>query len=138
VVITTTQELLTNLRIRLAELKREKAEIGRDGFVLKVDSIRTRERMGVGSKFARFQVCFKPQNAKSESVLREVQWQVGRQGRLTPVGVIDPVVLAGAEITRVTLNNETWIKDMGLEIGSRVAVVRSGDVIPQITEVLQD
>jgi DNA ligase (NAD+) len=135
-IILTEEELLTRLRRRVFDLTHDKQEIGRDGFVLKVDRTIQRRELGLGSKFANFQVCFKPQNAKAESILREVRWQVGRQGRLTPVGVIDPVVLAGATITNVTLNNQSWIDDMGLKIGSRVMVVRSGDVIPQITEVL--
>jgi DNA ligase (NAD+) len=129
-------ELLNDLRISIANLTRDKQEYGRDGFVLKVDNVQSREKLGLGSKYANFQVAFKPQNAKTESVLREVIWQVGRQGRLTPVGRIDPVVLAGATIERVTLNNATWILEMGLKIGSRIVIMRSGDVIPKLVEVL--
>jgi len=119
------------------KLEERDPEIAMDGIVLKVDSCAQRRALGLGTKFAKFQVAFKFQNAKSESVLREVIWQVGRHGKLTPVGVIDPVILAGAEVRRATLNHLNWIREMGLKIGSRVAVVRSGDVIPQITEVLE-
>lgn len=111
-------------------------EIGMDGVVIKVDSIARRRELGYGSKFANFQVAWKAQNAKTETTLKEVVWQVGRQGRLTPVGIVEPVVLAGATIERVTLNNLTWIREMGLKIGSRVMLMRSGDVIPKIVEVL--
>jgi len=128
-----------DLKIALANaidsLNEPNPEIGRDGIVIKVDRCARRRELGLGSKFARFQVAYKLQNARAESVLRDVIWQVGRQGKLTPVGIIDPVVLAGATIERVTLNNATWIASMGLQLGCRVNVVRSGDVIPQITGV---
>jgi len=128
--------LRTELERAIAELAASDQEIGRDGIVIKVNSVKHRKQLGFGSKFANFQICFKPQNSKAESVLKEVIWQVGRQGRLTPVGIIEPVVLAGATIERVTLNNLSWIRDMKLRIGSRILVVRSGEVIPQIVEVL--
>jgi DNA ligase (NAD+) len=128
--------LRTGLEKSAAVLTMDNPEIGMDGIVIKVDSCAQRRELGYGSKFANFQVAYKAQNARTESVLKEVIWQVGRQGRLTPVGVIDPVVLAGATIERVTLNNLSWIRSMGLKIGSSVVVVRSGDVIPQIVEVL--
>jgi DNA ligase (NAD+) len=112
-------------------------EIASDGLVIKVNSRKLREQLGVGTKFANYQVAFKAQNARAESILRSVEWQVGRLGKLTPVATIDPVMLAGAQVTHATLNNFTWIQEMGLKIGSRVMVVRSGDVIPQIAEVLE-
>jgi DNA ligase (NAD+) len=76
------------------------------------------------------------QNARAESTLLGVTWQVGRSGKLTPVAEIEPVILAGAEVRRATINNISWISEIGLKLGSRIMVVRSGDVIPQITEVL--
>jgi DNA ligase (NAD+) len=136
VAVSNETELLAELAKFRLLLGNKDEEIGRDGIVIKIDSCARRRELGLGSKFANFQVAFKTQNAKSESVLLDVIWQVGRQGKLTPVGVLEPVVLAGATIQRVTLTNITWIRAMGLEIGSRVEVVRSGDVIPQITAVL--
>jgi DNA ligase (NAD+) len=122
----------------LAPMLTELQEIACDGLVLKVDSCSRRRELSVGTKFSNYQRCFKAQNARGESVLRHFTWQVGRQGHVIPVGIIDPLVLAGTTIERVTLNNARWIEDMGLKIGSRVVVVRSGDVVPQITEVLRD
>ncbi len=131
-------EELRNILTNAAELylAEKDPEVALDGLVIKVDSCAQRRQLGYGSKFANFQVAYKAQNAKTETVLRQVIWQVGRQGRLTPVGIVDPVVLAGATIERVTLNNLTWIQEMGLQIGSRVTIMRSGDVIPKIVEVL--
>ena len=132
------QDLPTILAKWQERLKESDPEIGMDGVVLKIDSCAQRRDLGVGTKFTNFQVAFKAQNARTESVLRSVDWQVGRHGKLTPVANIDPVVLAGAEVRRATLNHLNWIQDMGLKIGSRVMVVRSGDVIPQIVEVLDE
>jgi DNA ligase (NAD+) len=129
-------ELCAALVERVKSLSEKAPEIGRDGLVIKVDSCTRRVEMGVGSKYANFQKAFKLQNARAESVLLGVTWQVGRQGRIVPVGEIEPVVLAGAEIRRATLNNKSWIDELGLQIGSRVEIIRSGDVIPVITGVL--
>lgn len=131
-------ELRQLLETLIPALNEPDAEIGRDGIVIKADDVNRRGELGLGSKFANYQICFKAQNAKTESVLKDVIWQVGRQGRLTPVGIIEPVVLAGATIERVTLNNLTWIQEMGLKIGSRIVIMRSGDVIPKVVEVLDE
>ena len=114
----------------------EKSDIIADGVVIKVDSHQLRSSLGVSSNTTNYQVCFKPQNAKGITHLREVIWSNGRTGKLTPVGIVDPIVLAGATITRVNLNNITWIRNLGLKINSRIEVIRSGDVIPVVTRVL--
>jgi DNA ligase (NAD+) len=75
----------------------------------------------------------------AESVLRDVIWEKpSKNGRITPVGVIDPVELDGATVSRVTLNNLDWVEQMNLKIGSKVTVVRSNGVIPKIIEVEND
>lgn len=132
------EELIAAIEEMLPTLQEAGAEIGKDGIVVKVDSHELREKLGRGSKFTRYQVCFKPQNQKAETVIRSVDWQVGRQGRVTPVANVDPVVLGGAKIARSTLNNFTWLNALGLRIGSKIALVRSGDVIPKVTEVLEN
>jgi DNA ligase (NAD+) len=116
----------------------ELSDITADGVVVKTDSYRLREKLGVGTKFSKFQHCFKPQNQIGITYLRSVEWNVGRTGKVTPVGIVDPVTLGGATITRVTLNNETWIQALGLKINSKVELIRSGDCIPLITAVLDD
>ena len=115
-----------------------KSNIRADGVVIKVDSHKLRKQLGVASKFTNWMTCFKPQSSKADTHLREVIWQIGRTGKLTPVGIVDPVVLAGATVTRVTLNNETWIETMGLRLGCTVEICRSGEVIPLITRVYPD
>jgi DNA ligase (NAD+) len=115
-----------------------KSNIRADGVVIKVDSHKLRKELGVASKFTNWMSCFKPQSASGTTYLRSITWQVGRQGALTPVATCDAVVLAGASVTRATLNNETWIATMGLTLGAKVEMLRSGDVIPQIVKVLDD
>lgn len=133
-VVHNVEELRATLESMIQDLGKP-SNIARDGIVLKLDDWNLRDKMGVGSKFAKYQVCFKMQNAKTETVLKDVVWQVGRFGRLTPVGIVEPVTLAGARIERVTLNNLSWIESMGVKIGSRVVIMRSGDVIPKIVSV---
>jgi len=109
-----------------------------DGVVIKVDSHKLRKDLGVASKYTNWQVCFKPQSASGTTYLREIQWQVGRTAKITPVAKCDPVVLAGASVTSASLNNITYIQKMGLRLNAKVEMLRSGDVIPQIVRVIDD
>lgn len=136
VVVKTRAELLKALHAQLE--KNKTSDVNADGVVLKIDSVKASETLGVSSNYANYQICFKPQSAKGETHLREVVWQVGRSGKLTPVGIVDPITLAGAVITRVNLNNISYIRDMKLRINSRVSICRSGDVIPVIERVLDE
>jgi DNA ligase (NAD+) len=132
------EELRAALEKKIEELQEPDQEIGRDGLVLKVDDPSLRERLGRGAKYTFFQVCYKMQNQRALSTIRSIEWQVGRQGKLTPVATVDPVVLGGVTIERVTLNNLDWLLALGVRIGIRVWLVRSGDVIPKATEVVAD
>ncbi len=116
----------------------DQSDIAADGVVIKVDSHSLRRKLGVASKYTNWMCCFKPQSSSGTTYLRSIEWQVGRQGKLTPVATCDPVPLAGAMVTRATLNNITWIDAMGLRLGAKVEMLRSGDVIPQIVKVLDD
>jgi DNA ligase (NAD+) len=119
-------------------LSNSQSDINADGVVIKVDSHSLRRKLGVASKYTNWMCCYKPQSASGTTYLRSIEWQVGRQGKLTPVATCDPVPLAGAMVTRATLNNITWIDAMGLRLGAKVEMLRSGDVIPQIIKVLDD
>lgn len=112
------------------------SDVQADGVVMKVDDVPTCTRLGLASKYTNYQTCFKPQSDKAETYVREIIWQIGRTGKLTPVAICDPVTLAGAVLTRVTINNTTWIKEMGLTIGAKVLMLRSGGVIPKIEAVI--
>lgn len=131
------EELISAVEEMLETLQAPGEEISKDGLVLKVDSCALREKLGRGSKFTNFQVCYKAQNQVAETTIKSVKWQVGRQGRLTPIATVDPVILGGVKIERATLNNQSWIDALGVQIACRVSLVRSGDVIPKIVEVLE-
>src|SRR5271166_1723108 len=134
ILLTDRSQVIPALR-KMLELNKT-ADIYRDGVVMKVDSVKTSRSLGLASKYTNYQTCFKPQGDKAETYVREIMWQIGRTGKLTPVAICDPVVLAGATLTRVTINNTTWIKEMGLTIGAKVLMLRSGGVIPKIEAVI--
>jgi DNA ligase (NAD+) len=107
-----------------------------DGVVIKVDDISRRKKLGLSSKYTNYQVCFKPQSASGTTTLMGVTWQMGRQGKLTPVAEVAPLTLAGAVVQRASLNNITWINNMGLKMGAKIEVLRSGDVIPVVVRAI--
>lgn len=106
-----------------------------DGCVIKADSIAVRNQLGLASKYTRWQHDFKSQNLSSTTTLLNIQYQLGRTGKITPVAILEPVNLGGAMIAKATVFNETYISALGLEIGCEVEILRSGDVIPYIVKV---
>jgi DNA ligase (NAD+) len=133
--------IINLLNQRLAEresLMRKSLSLETDGVVIKVDSQKLRDKLGVASKYTNWQVCYKPQSASGTTYLREIQWQVGRTGKITPVAKCDVVILAGANVTSASLNNITYINNLGLKLGAKVEMLRSGDVIPQIVRVIDE
>lgn len=103
-----------------------------DGVVIKQANHFEREHMGATSKFPRWAIAFKFQPEQTTSTLQDVEWQVGRTGRITPRAVIEPVDLDGAVITYATLHNPDFIRENGLRIGESVTVYRAGEVIPRV------
>lgn len=134
VLVSNPDEIVTAID-KILELN-AKSDIRADGVVIKVDSVKLCKEMGVASKFTNYQICFKPQSESGTTYLREVIWQTGRSGKVTPVAVCDPVVLAGAKVERAILNHLSWIEGLGLTIGAKVEMLRSGDVIPQVIKAL--
>ena len=108
-----------------------------DGVVIKLVNPEARKKAGGGSKYANWAVSFKYQNQSGVTTLLDVIWQTGRTGRMTPVGVLEPIVLGGAQISRVNLNNWSWMQEIGItEIPCQVEIIRSGDVIPKVERVI--
>lgn len=103
-----------------------------DGIVVKINDFRQREILGYTNRFPRWAVAFKFEAEEMTTSLRAVTWQVGRTGKLTPLGHVEPVELAGATIQRATLNNAGDISRKDLAVGCRVFLRRSNDVIPEI------
>ena len=103
-----------------------------DGLVIKVDDLEKRKEIGMTSKGPKFMFAYKFTALNQETTLRQVDWQVGRTGRLTPVAIFDEVSLGGTTITRATLNNIDYIRSLNLSINSRIIIERANDVIPRI------
>lgn len=103
-----------------------------DGIVFKVDDYPHQDMLGMNNREPRYATAYKFPPEQGYSYLESVDWQVGRTGALTPVANIRPIPLGGTIVSRVTLHNRKEIERLGICIGSRVEVVRSGDVIPKI------
>lgn len=104
-----------------------------DGLVVKVNDLKLREKLGYTDKFPRWAVAYKFEAEETTTIINDVTWQVGRTGKLTPLALLEPVELAGATISRATLNNIGDIERKSVRKGSRVFIRRSNDVIPEIT-----
>lgn len=109
-----------------------------DGVVIAIDDIKTRELLGYTVKFPKWAIAFKFEAQEVTTKLLDVEWNVGRSGRVGPTAILEPVELAGVTVKRATLNNMDDIKRKGVMIGADVFVRRSNDVIPEIMGVVED
>ena len=109
-----------------------------DGIVVKVNSIDLQRRCGFTTHHPRWAIAFKFQARQATARLRDVEFQVGKTGAITPVAKLEPVQLAGVTVSNVSLHNEEFIRSKDIRLGDRVLVERSGDVIPYIVKVLDD
>lgn len=103
-----------------------------DGMVIKINRTKEREEIGWTAKYPKWAMAYKFEAQEASTILKEVIWQVGRSGRVTPIANLEPVVLAGATIQRATLNNIDDIKRKDIYQPSRVFVRRSNEVIPEV------
>lgn len=108
-----------------------------DGAVVKVNDFADRETLGSTSKFPKWALAYKYPPEEKETILREVEVNVGRTGVLTPTGIFDPVILAGTTVSRATLHNQNFIDEKGLAIGDTVVMRKAGDIIPEVVRVVQ-
>jgi DNA ligase (NAD+) len=107
-----------------------------DGMVVKVNELSLQDRLGQTTHHPRWAIAFKFKARQGTSILRKVEFQVGRTGSITPVAKIDPVPIGGVTVTSISLFNEDVVREKGLRIGDTVLVERAGDVIPYIVKPL--
>ena len=109
-----------------------------DGVVLKVNSLAQQQRLGFTAKSPRSAMAYKFSARQVQTVLHDILFQVGRTGTITPVAVLEPVLLAGSTIARASLHNEEDIQRKDIRIGDTVTLEKGGDVIPKIVGIVPD
>ncbi len=124
--------------IKYIEAIRYELDYDIDGLVVVIDDTRTRELLGYTVKFPKWAIAFKFEAQEATTKLLDVEWNVGRSGRVSPTALLEPVELAGVTVRRATLNNMDDVKRKGVRIGCEVFVRRSNDVIPEIMGVVEE
>ena len=109
-----------------------------DGVVVKLDELSLWRELGYTARAPRFAIAYKFPAEEKETRLLQVVFQVGRTGRVTPVGILEPVFIEGSEVSRVTLHNESYIEELDVRIGDWVLVHKAGGVIPEVLRVLKE
>ncbi len=115
---------------------RDRLSVELDGAVVKVDRLADQRELGERSRSPRWAVAFKFAPRQEETELNDIVVQVGRTGKLTPVALLRPVLASGVTVSRATLHNEGYVRELDVHRGDRVRIQRAGDVIPQVVEVI--
>ncbi len=125
---------------RINEIDKEKNELDflTDGAVVSLNHVDMRQIIGSTARFPKWAMAFKFKAEEVTTILKDVIWQVGRTGKVTPTGLIEPVELAGATVKRATLNNYGDILRKKVKIGAKIFVRRSNEVIPEILGIAED
>ena len=117
---------------------REEIPFGIDGAVIKVDDLNLREEIGTTFKVPKWAIAYKYPPEQKETILKDIICNVGRTGVITPMAILEPVVVAGSKISKTTLHNEDFIKEKDLKIGDHVLIQKAGDVIPEVVKALKE
>mgnify|MGYP000938030654 CR=1 FL=1 len=115
---------------------RDDLAYGIDGIVVKVNDLAYHEELGNTVKVPRWAIAYKFPPEEALTVVRDIEWTVGRTGAVTPTAVMDPVQLAGTTVSRASLHNPTYLEAKGIRIGDTVTLHKAGDIIPEIGQVI--
>ncbi|MGX7013699.1 NAD-dependent DNA ligase LigA [Vagococcus silagei] len=107
-----------------------------DGIVIKVDDFMTQEEIGYTVKAPKWAIAYKFPAEEAETIIRDIEWTVGRTGVVTPTAVMDPVQLAGTTVSRASLHNADLIESKDIRLNDVVMIHKAGDIIPEVTRVL--
>jgi DNA ligase (NAD+) len=120
------------------EILRDELPYEIDGMVIKVNDVALQDAMGMTTHHPRWAIAYKFKARQGTTVLRGVEFQVGRTGAVTPVAKLDPVYIGGVTVSSISIHNEDYIREKDLKIGDTVLIERAGDVIPQIVKSMAD
>ena len=118
--------------------KKEEKSFGLDGAVIKVNNLKEREILGETSKYPRWAVAYKYPPEQKETKLLDVIFNVGRTGVVTPMAILEPVLVAGSTISKTTLHNIDYLKEKDLKIGDTVLIQKAGDIIPEVVKTIKE
>ena len=118
--------------------EREDISFGIDGAVIKVDDLNLREKIGTTFKTPKWAIAYKYPPEQKETILKDIICNVGRTGVITPMAILEPVIVAGSKISKTTLHNEDFIKEKDLKIGDHILIQKAGDVIPEVVKSLKE
>lgn len=109
-----------------------------DGVVIKLDSITDQRKMGNTIRYPKWATAYKFPAMESYTKLLDIKFTVGRTGQVVPNAILEPVVVMGSTISKTTLHNEDYVKELGVKIGDIVGIKKAGDVIPEVVSILKD
>lgn len=132
----TPRDFLEDLDTIVSTLKRDTSEYASDGIIIEAVDNRLREFLGNTSHHYRYMIAIKDRGATATSRVREIAWQTGRTGRVTPVIGIEPVRLSGATISNVTGHHAGMVRELGIGPGAMIEILRAGEVIPKVERVV--
>lgn len=118
--------------------KRDDLPYGIDGIVEKVNALDVEAALGATVKVPRWEIAYKFPPEEQATVVRDIEWTVGRTGNVTPTAVMDPVQLAGTTVSRASLHNPDYLRDKDIRLGDTVLLHKAGDIIPEISRVILD
>lgn len=130
-----TAKAIMRLREEYEDTFRDPLPYDIDGLVVRINDLTYQLSLGETSGCPNGAVAFKFTAESAETTAKDCVWQVGGTGRITPVAVFDPVNLVGAEVTRASLYNQSYIDEIGFDVGAKILVARANDVIPRVTAV---
>ena len=114
------------------DTERKNLPVATDGIVLKVNSLAQQRSLGITAKSPRWAIAYKFQAEQAETILRQVVFQVGRTGAITPVANMDPIQLSGTQVRRATLHNADVMTQLNLHVGDHILVEKGGEIIPKV------